>query len=73
MILVGFNNQSLVKFYLFRHLQAFQKVRDCSHIHDHSGTSARIQVFYASIWFTLYFLVLLILVDRRTTHEETPT
>ena len=27
-----------------RYLQAFQKVRDCSHIHDHLGTSAKIQV-----------------------------
>jgi hypothetical protein len=30
---------------LYRYLQAFQKVRDCSHIHDHDGTTARIQVF----------------------------
>lgn len=29
---------------LFRYLQAFQKVRDCSQIHEHAGTSARIQV-----------------------------
>ncbi|CAF0824043.1 unnamed protein product [Rotaria sordida] len=26
------------------YLQAFQKVRDCSHMHEHSGTSARIQL-----------------------------
>lgn len=26
------------------HLQAFQKVRDCSHIHDHAGTTAQIQL-----------------------------
>jgi hypothetical protein len=28
----------------FRYLQAFQKVRDCSYIHHHAGTSAKIQV-----------------------------
>jgi len=27
-----------------RYLQAFQKVRDCSQIHEHAGTTARIQV-----------------------------
>ena len=37
----------------FRYLQAFQKVRDCSQIHEHAGTSARIQVgalFSMSRW-----------------------
>jgi len=30
--------------FFFRYLQAFQKVRDCSYIHNHAGTSAKIQV-----------------------------
>jgi hypothetical protein len=29
---------------LLSYLQAFQKVRDCSSIHEHAGTSAKIQV-----------------------------
>ena len=40
-----------------RYLQAFQKVRDCSHVHDHLGTSAKIQV-------RLHFAIVAVLVDR---------
>jgi hypothetical protein len=34
----------------FRYLQAFQKVRDCSYIHEHAGTSAKIQVIVSHIF-----------------------
>ncbi len=54
----SYKNFIIKKFdFCHRYLQAFQKVRNCSHIHEHSGTSARIQVLNNRFRFIIYSCV----------------